>query len=362
MSTADIPWFEPLLDEADANAVRTVVARGFVNEGPENRKFEEELCAYFGVPFAVSTPSGTTALALSLMAMGIGHGDAVLVPAVTFIGTASAVRLAGAEVVLVDVDPHTFTIDIEDATRKIKSNVKAVIPVHLTGRAADLQGIRSLAKQFGIRVIEDAAEALGSRDANGWLGAQSDAGCFSLAPTKIITSGQGGFILTRREEIRDNLVRLRDHGRLSRSSDLHPITGFNFKVTDMQAALARSQWRKLDARIARVRTIDNLYRRELAGLPGIEFTARPEHGYLMWPDFKAQRRDAIVGHCLENRIHLRPYWPALHFQPAYASGQSLPGAEEACRTACWLPCSPSIRNDQITLVTETIRRFLSDDA
>lgn len=354
-----IPWFEPVIDEADVTAVRDVVAGGFVNEGPENRAFEKDLCAYFGVPHAVTTPSCTTALALSMMALGIRHGDAVLVPAVTFIGTASAVRLAGAEVVLVDVDPQSFTIDIADARRKMKDMVKAVIPVHLTGRAADLDGARALAGEFGIHVIEDAAEALGSRDAKGWLGAQSEAGCFSLAPTKIITSGQGGFVLTHREDIHDNLIRLRDHGRLSRSSDVHPVTGFNFKVTDMQAALARSQWRKLEARIARARAIDLLYQRELTGCPGIEFTPRPRHGYMMWPDFKSDRRDAVVAYCRAKGIQLRPYWPALHLQPAYTSGQSLPGAEETCRSACWLPCSPSIRDDQIALVARTIREFLT---
>ncbi len=351
---SSIPWFEPWLDADDVEAVRRVVASGFVNEGPENRAFEKDLCAYFGVPYAVTTPSCTMALALSVMALGIGPGDAVLVPAVTFIGTASAVRLAGAEVILVDVDTETFTIDVSDARRKLKPHVKAIIPVHLTGRSADMTAIRALATEHKLAVIEDAAEATGSRNAAGWLGAQSDAGCFSLAPTKIITSGQGGFVLTHREDVRDNLIRLRDHGRLSRSSDVHPVTGFNFKVTDMQAGLARSQWRKLDARIRRAQEIDHLYQSELAGHPAIRFTARPEHGYLMWPDFVSERRDQLVDAAKAVGIHLRPYWPPIHQQPAYATGTSLPGAETVCRTASWLPCSPAISDDQIRRVCRTM--------
>jgi len=356
-SNSSIPWFEPLLDDQDIESVRRVVASGFVNEGPENRGFEKDICAYFNVPYAVTTPSCTMALALSVMALGIGHGDKVLVPAVTFIGTASAVRLAGAEVVLVDVNPNTFTMDPADARRKITPDVKAIIPVHLTGRAADLAAINKLAAEFKLKVIEDAAEALGSKDANGWLGAQSDAGCFSLAPTKIITSGQGGFVITHSEVVRDQLIRLRDHGRLSRSSDVHPVTGFNFKVTDMQAALARSQWKKLDARIARANEIDRRYMSGLAGCTGIVFTERPAHGYLMWPDFKCTYRDELVAHLLKEKITLRPYWPSLNVQPAYQDDRAFPGAYETCHHACWLPCSPGITNQEIDRVIESIRNF-----
>ena len=352
-----ISWFEPVIDERDVAAVNRVVTSGFVNEGPENRAFEKDICAYFDVPYAVTTPSCTMALALALMAHGIGHGDKVLVPAVTFIGTASAVRLCGAEVVLVDVDPNTFTIRAEDARGKIDATVKAILPVHLTGRACAMPTINALAKEHNLVVIEDAAEALGSRNAEGWLGAQSSAGCFSLAPTKIITSGQGGFVITKSEAIRDQLIRLRDHGRLSRSSDVHPVTGFNFKVTDMQAALARSQWEKLDQRIARAKEIDQQYIDGLSDCPGLMFTERPEHGYLMWPDFKYARRDELVAALLSRNIHLRPYWPGLHQQPAYKSDLPFPGADEACSQACWLPCSPNITHAQIDTVIGAIKEF-----
>jgi perosamine synthetase len=356
---ARIPWFEPLIDADDTEAVRRVVASGFVNEGPENRAFEQELCTWFDVPYAVTTPSGTLALALSLMARGIGHGDRVLVPSVTFIGTASAVRLAGAEPLLVDVDPNTFVMDPDDARLRLDPSVKAILPVHLTGRSAPMPPLRALADEHGLALIEDAAEALGSTTPKGRLGTLSDAGCFSLAPTKIITAGQGGFVLTRSETLRDQLIRLRDHGRLSRSSDIHPVTGFNFKVTDLQAALARSQWKKLDDRIARAIAIDRRYREQLDGLPGLTFTPRPADGYLMWPDFKSPDRDRIVETLRAENIHLRPYWPALHLQPAYAENRAFPGAHEACHQACWLPCSPAITNAEIDRVATAIRKAVA---
>ena len=231
-----IPWFEPSLDSDDAEAVRSTVLSTYVNEGTANRAFERILTEYFDVPYAVTTPSCTVAIALSLLATGVRHGDTVLVPDVTFVGTASAVRLTGAEPILVDVDPRTFNMDPADAARRIRPDTKAIVPVHLNGRPADLDALDVLARDKGLILVEDAAEALASRNAKGFLGTQSEAGCFSLAPTKVITTGQGGFVLTREQETRDRLVRLKDHGRLSRSSDVHPVTGFNFKVTDLQGA------------------------------------------------------------------------------------------------------------------------------
>lgn len=358
-SLPPIPWFEPVIDEQDVTAVRDVVASGFVNEGKENRAFEKELCAYFGVPYAVTTPSCTTALALVLMAHGIGHGDSVLVPSVTFIGTASAVRLTGADVVLVDVIPGTYVMDPAHARLRLKSNTKAIIPVHLTGRSADMDAFIALCREKNLVLIEDAAEALGSSNQHGLLGTQGDAGCFSFAPTKIITSGQGGFVLTQKEEIRDQLIRLRDHGRLSRSSDEHPVVGFNFKVTDMQASLGRSQFKKLPQRIERAREIDMLYVEGLRTMAGITVTQRPPEGFLMWPDFKSDRRDHIVSGLKDEGITLRPYWPALHRQKSYRDDPCIfPGAEEACTKACWLPCSPNITNEQIQRVIDRMRAFV----
>ena len=358
-----IPWFEPWLDEADAEAVRQQVQSGFVNEGPANRAFENMLRTYFQVPYAITTPSCTMALALSLMALGIKRGDTVLVPDITFIGTAGAVRLAGAEPILVDVDPTTFTMDPEDARNSLRPDTKAILPVHLNGRSADLHALRALAVEKGLHLVEDAAEALGSRNADGWLGTLSDAGCFSFAPTKIITSGQGGFVLTHNQQVYENIVRLKDHGRLSRASDVHPVTGYNFKVTDLQAALVISQWNKLAPRIERSRALDALYRQQLAGVGDITFPTRDlQGGYLMWPDFQSARRDELAAQLKAQGIHLRPFWPAIHTQPAYACSRTFPGADRASRTACWLPCSPAITDAQIEQVTHAIRAFFRERA
>ena len=335
MSAFRIPWYIPDFDAADAEAVKQVVLSGYVNQGPVTRAFDDEVKNYFDIEYAVTTPSGTTSLSLALMALGIGHGDTVLIPDLTFIGTAGAVRLAGAEPILADVNPHDFNLDPDDAKKRIQPSTKAVIAVHLNGRPADLDGLKTL----NLPIIEDAAQALGSKNQHGLLGTQSEAGCFSLAPTKIITGGQCGFIITKSCALFDRLRQLKDHGRLDHTSDDHLTTGFNFKVTDMQTALALSQWKKLSARIKRAKEIDTLY--------GFETPKRPAEGYLCWPDFVSEDRDKVLAHMTERGIQLRPFWPALHTQKAYASTEAFPGATEASRRGCWLPCSPTISNQDI---------------
>lgn len=355
-----IPWCEPDFDQADMEAVASVVKTGFVNEGPTVRSFEAILCDFFGVDFATMTPNCTSAIALSLMALGVGRGDSVLVPDVTFIGTASAVRLAGATPILVDVDPESYTMDPSDAERRIREDTAAIVVVHLSGRSADMKAYQSLADRRGLALIEDTAEALASRNRAGYLGTQADAGCFSLAPTKIITSGQGGFVLTNSRAVRDNIVRLKDHGRLSRSSDIHPVVGFNFKVTDIQAALAMSQWRKLEDRIARARIIDEKYRTQLSDIPELFFPPRPESGgYLMWPDvFVKEQRDALLRFLRMRGITARPFWPPLHRQPPYAApDDEFPTSLMIATHACWLPCSPGIKDEEIEYVIDCIRQF-----
>lgn len=360
--TRKIAWFEPAFSDDDVRGVESTMLSGFVNEGPQVRAFEGALCRYFGVPFAVCTPSGTTALALALMAMGIGQGHSVLIPDLTFIGTASAVRLAGAEPILVDVNPTTFTIDIDDAGQQIRGDTRAVIPVHLNGRSASWDDLREFGEKNGLFIIEDAAEAIGSRNDRGLLGTLGNAGCFSLAPTKIITSGQGGFVLTHNQDIRDNLIRLKDHGRLSRSSDLHSETGFNFKVTDLQGALAGTQFEKLDARIRRNLEIDLKYRSGLAGVAGLTFPPRPPAGgYLMWPDITYGRRDDMVSALRAKDIALRPFWPPIHTQPAYLSDRDFPGASEAADRGCWLPSSPSISDSDIECVVRSVVDWARDN-
>ena len=365
-----ITWFEPSLDHDDAEAVAFQVEQGRVNQGPVTRQFEETVAEWFNSRFddsvnghpicCVATPSGTTAIALALMALGIGPGDGVLIPDLTFVGTASAVKLCGAEPVLCDVDPVTLTLDVSRVTAR---GLSAIVPVYLNGRTPDMSRIRRYAEKNDLVIVEDCAEALSNEIGHGYDIVEGQAACFSLAPTKTITSGQGGFVLTADKDVRDRIIRLKDHGRLDRSSDRHEMVGYNFKWTDIQAALALSQWEKLDRRIARAKEIDRKYRDGLRNVTDVSFLPRPYYGHLMWPDLMTPKRDELVAAMREKGIQLRPFWPPLPSQPAYQSDPKLfPAATWASRCGTWLPCGPDIANDEIDLVIDEIREFFDSNA
>src|SRR5207253_5319079 len=237
---ARIPWWQPRIGSEEGTRVLAVLDSEFINDGDVTSEFERRLAALAGCRHAVAVTSGTAALYLSLKAVGIGPGDEVVVPDLTFIATANAVTMAGATPVLADVDAKTLTLSTESFAQAITSRTKAVIPVHVSGRGADMDGITRIAAQHGLRVIEDAAEALGSFVRGLALGTIGDTGCFSFSPNKTITTGQGGAILTNDDQLHARLRALKDQRRPVRGTggaDLHPTVGYNFKFTNLQAAV-----------------------------------------------------------------------------------------------------------------------------
>src|ERR1700733_14306339 len=194
--TKPIPWWTPQIGPAEFSLVREVLESNYLNEGDVTAAFEARIAELVGATYAIAVTSGTTAIALSLMGLGIGPGDEVIVPDITFIATANAVALAGAKPGLVDIDPRTLNIDPEAVARAITARTKAIVPVHVSGRAADMRAIIAIATQHRLVVVEDAAEALMSSHEGKYLGTYGDAGCFSFSPNKTITTGQGGVIVT----------------------------------------------------------------------------------------------------------------------------------------------------------------------
>jgi len=228
-------WWKPEITGAESPLLHEVLESNFLNEGAVTEEFEKRIADKVGARYAVATTSCTTALSLSLMALGIGHGDEVIVPDMTFIATANAVTMTGAKVVLVDVDPATLSMNANSFEKAITSRTRAVIPVHVTGRAGSFASVMKMAEQYGIPVIEDAAEALGSKFNGKFLGTWGRAGCFSFSPNKTISTGQGGMIVTDDEKLVARLRELKDQGRPMRGTggdDLHPALGFNFKFTN----------------------------------------------------------------------------------------------------------------------------------
>ncbi len=361
--SAAIPWWRPETGEAEARIVREVLDSQYLNEGGVTADFERELARRLEVKHAVAVTSGTSALALTLMALGIGPGDEVVVPDLTFIATANAVYLAGARPVLADVDPDTLTLRPESLEQALTPRTKAVIPVHVSGRAGTLGAVLETARRRRLQVVEDAAEALFSRWGGRFLGTHGTLGCFSFSPNKTITTGQGGLVVTQDEALHGRLRELKDQGRPVRGTggdDLHPSLGFNFKLTNLQAAVGLAQLDRLAGRLERQKRIHSLYREGLAGVEGIRVLPFDLEGgeCPQWTDALADRRDALVRDLSSKGAECRRFWLPLHTQKPYLQGDgAFPNSTRLSSRALWLPSAFQNTDDQVRQVCGWIRAF-----
>jgi len=362
-ATTHIPWWRPETGDEERDMVLRVLASNYLNDGDVTTEFERRLAAVFGSKYAVAVTSGTSALFLSLAALGAGHGDEVVVPDVTFIATANAVTLTGATPVLVDVDPETLTMDPEAFARAIGPRTKAVMPVHVSGRAAQIERIVEIAEADQIAVVEDAAEALRSRHRGRCLGTFGDAGCFSFSPNKTITTGQGGLIVTDDEQLVVRLRELKDQGRPVRGTggnDVHASVGFNFKLTNLQAAVGIAQLARLDARVERLAALYRAYRRGLSGVKQIRLLPFDvDNGETpQWVDALVEDRDRLVEYLLQGDMHCRPFWFPIHTQQPYrAPDDRFPNATRVAGQALWLPSALSLTDDDVEAVCRRIGDF-----
>ena len=297
MTKMNVPIARTSLTEAEIQSVLGPLRSGWLVQGPMVREFEEKWSAFTGAQHSIAVTSCTTALHLSLVALGIQPGDEVIVPAFTWVATANVIEHLGAHVVFCDIDLNTFNLDTEQLELKITAKTKAVIPVHLFGLAADMNLINQLAKKHDLWVVEDAACGFGSRYHGQHVGTLGDTGCFSFHPRKAITTGEGGMITTNDGDLAERLRRLRDHG--ASISDLqrhlgarpylladHPDAGYNQRMTDIQAALGSAQMGRAAAIIAERQQLAKNYDEAFAGLQWLAtpiYKAGLEHGYQSYP-------------------------------------------------------------------------------
>jgi len=362
-TTKTIPWWKPETGPEERDRVLAVLASNYLNDGDVTTEFERRIAATLGSRFGIAVTSGTSALFVSLAGLGVGHGDEVVVPDVTFIATANAVTLAGATPVLVDVEPETLTMSPTAFEAAITPRTRAVIPVHVSGRAAAIERIIEIAGRRGIAVIEDAAEALRSKRNGRCLGTFGRTGCFSFSPNKTITTGQGGLIVTDDESLAVRLREVKDQGRPVRGTggnDLHASIGFNFKLTNLQSAVGLAQLDRLESRVKQLGDLYRAYRDALAGIEPL--TLLPfdvDHGETpQWVDALAVDRDRLVEYLESTGIQCRPFWYPIHTQQPYAlpSGR-FPIATDLAEKALWLPSALSMSAADVQVVAERIRRF-----
>jgi perosamine synthetase len=358
-----IPWWRPEVGVEERDALLEVADSNYLNEGDVTTEFERRCAALLGARYAVTTTSGTAAIFLALKGLNVGHGDEVIVPDVTFIATANAVTLTGATPILVDVDPETLMLDPLAVECAFTPRTKAVVPVHVSGRAAAIERLLEIANRRGVPVVEDAAEALFSRHDGRCLGTFGTAGCFSFSPNKTVTTGQGGLVVTADDALAVRLRELKDQGRPVRGTggnDIHAVVGFNFKLTNMQAAVGLCQLRRLEERAARLQNIYRWYADGLAGVPQIRLLAfdvdRGESP--QWVDALAGNRDELVAHLLRNGMHCRPFWFPIHTQRPYLRpDDQFPVSSRLMPDAVWLPSAFQLAERDVRLVCDEIRRF-----
>jgi perosamine synthetase len=361
-----INQYEPWFDDEEKKQLQQVIDSGWIQESGLTRDFEKLFANFVGSKYAVATTSGTISLFMALRAYRIGYGDRVIVPDYTAIGTLNAVTMTGATVDIVDVQKVDANISTDAIEAAITPTTKAIIPVHINGRSADMNKILAIGREHGVYVIEDAAQCLGSRMNGIHLGTFSDIGCFSLATSKIITTGQGGMVVTNSEEIFTKLVELKDQGTTARLNSTHipdwyESIGFNFKFTDLQAAIGMAQFKKLNSRIRRRLEMNMLYQESLHDI--VDFIpTKISQGILPWYDDvltkSSEQRTKIIQHLKQNKIGVREFYRPLHTQPAYKRDGNYKNTEILSKIGLWLPSSTFLTNQEIEFITKKIREAL----
>jgi len=359
-----IHQIEPLVTENEVKAITEYLrSGGWLTEFKKTEEFEQRIADFLGVEYAVAVTSGTVALYLSLLSLGIGPGDEVAVPDYTMIATPNAAKWAGAEAALCDVSRDTLCVDLDEV--KVRANTKALMYVAINGRSGNMDEVVDFCKTNRLYLIEDACQAFGSKWNNKFLGTFGDVGIFSFTPHKIITTGQGGVAVTNRKEIHARLKRLKDYCRLSPGVDVHTGIGFNFKFTDLQAVVGIEQLKTIGYRIKRKKEIYRKCQEELSGIEFIEALPTDLEQTVPWFIdilLKNVSRDAFIAHLKEYGIGSRRFYPPIHSQESYSDCGAFDVVSEIVRRGVWLPSSIGLSANEIGYIVDVIKKFSNKEA
>lgn len=369
-----IPISGPWITQKEIDYVTDAVTNAwYENAGLYHQKFETAFANYVGTKYAVSLPSCTSAIHLSLLAFGVGPGDEVIVPDLTWIASAAPITYVGATPVFADVDPKTWCLSPQSFESCITSKTKAVIPVDLYGGMPDMDSILDIAQRHNIRVIEDAAEAMGSEYKGKRAGSLGDTGVFSFHGSKTMTTGEGGMLVTDKDDVYQRVLFLRDHGRPPGDKMFYNTeVAHKYKMSSMQAALGLAQLERIDELVERKRQIFAWYEAELGKLEGVTLNYEPpntKNTYWMVSavldekfDIKKERLMELLG---EKNIDCRPFFHPLSFIPAY---KDLETAKIACKNnlvsyqigpwAVNLPCGMNMTEDLVKYVCDAFKSIL----
>ncbi|OGZ34219.1 MAG: UDP-4-amino-4,6-dideoxy-N-acetyl-beta-L-altrosamine transaminase [Candidatus Portnoybacteria bacterium RBG_19FT_COMBO_36_7] len=374
-----IPYSHQFIDSKDIEAVLKVLKSDWITQGPKISEFEKALGKYCGAKFAVVCSSGTSALHLAYLAAGLKKGDEIITTPNTFAATANMILAVGAKPIFCDIRLDTYNID-ESQIEKLITNLpagrqgklKAIVPVHFAGHPCEMEKISKIAKKHKLLVIEDACHALGAKYKNSKIGScrYCDMAVFSFHPVKSITAGEGGAILTNNEKFYKKLISLRSHGihKDAQGKNVMEELGYNYRLTDIQAALGISQLKKLDGFIRQRHAAVNNYKKELAGVRSIILPQELKNIYSAWHIYVIRvknpaQRDSLMQFLKNNGIGANFHYPAVYSHPYYQkigyNNLKLANTERYQNSCITLPCFPALSRPEIKLVSNLIKEFFN---
>lgn len=376
-----IPVSEPDLSGNEKKYVNKALSSSWISsKGKCITEFENLFAQYIGVPYGIATSNGTAALHLSLVALGIGKGDEVLVPDLTFVASGNAVIYTGAKPILVDVEKDTGNIDPDRIEEKITKKTKVILVVHLLGHPADMNRILSIAKKHNLLIVEDAAEAHGAeikisqldklpqsfKQDDRWrkVGSFGIVGCFSFYGNKIITTGEGGMVVTYDKNLMKKIKMLRDHGQDSNRRYYHSVIGFNYRLTNIQAALGLAQLERVEEFIKKKRAIARRYTQLFSSVSGIRTPIEKEWArsvfwmYAISVDKKFPKtRDQLMNFLTKKGVETRPFFIPLHELPMHPTSYSFPCTTSLSHSGLFLPSGVTLKEREIELVVSYIKKI-----
>ncbi|MDI6716139.1 MAG: DegT/DnrJ/EryC1/StrS family aminotransferase [Actinomycetota bacterium] len=371
--TEPIPVNEPLLDGNEKKYLIECIDTGWISsEGPFVKEFEEKFAARVGRKYGVAVSNGSVALDTAVYALGLGKGDEVIMPTFTIISCAAAIVRAGAKPVLVDSDPVTWNMDVNQIELKITPRTKAIMVVHIYGLPVDMEPILSLAEKYGLKIIEDAAEMHGQTYKGKPCGSFGDISTFSFYPNKHITTGEGGMVVTDDEELAEKCRSFRNLCFQPKKRFVHDELGFNFRFTNLQAALGLAQLERLDEFVERKRSMGRRYTELLAGLDWVELplpkTDYAENIYWVYgiilKDHVPFGADEAMRRLAEHKIGTRPFFWPMHEQPVFHKmglfkGERYPVAERMARRGFYIPSGLALTEEQMERVVTDLKGIIA---
>ncbi len=356
-----INQMEPSFDSKEQNALNEYMsAGGWVTEFKKTREFEELIKEYTGAKYCWIMSNGTVSLSVALMACGVNAGDEVICPDYTMVATPNSAELIGAKAVFVDIERDTMCMDFEKMKAAVTPKTKAVMLVSINGRyPKKYEDFVAFCNDNKIALIEDAAQSLGSFYKGKHLGRFGKIGSFSFSAPKIITTGQGGALITDDEELSEKIKKIRDFGRDKGGSDHYLVKGWNFKFTDLQAVIGIEQMKKLPDRVNRKKEIGKLYDSLLSKVQNVEIIKTNYEDTSPWFfDILCDRREDLIQYLKNKGVGTRMFYPPLHSEPAYGySDLSFPITEEISAKGLWLPSSVSLTDEQIVYICNCVAEF-----